>query len=211
INSSFLGVITKRARVDVVNIGGDAGDNIGHRILLYNKVPELMRKLKLLMPEFRTIDKIAYERQPLRVLIRDIIEFSFFFWLIGGGCLLFIYHVNGVGKKEVIDVMIPVLVEVITYLIALLGCIMSYRRKGLYYDDLYLVVVSGVFTRSIQVIPYERIQQIQYFEGPIRNLLGVKSANINIQGSALGLEIISTGCFPKERFLELEEYLKKTY
>ncbi|MCR4716968.1 MAG: PH domain-containing protein, partial [Lachnospiraceae bacterium] len=47
INSSFLGVITKRARVDVVNIGGDAGDNIGHRILLYNKVPELMRKLKL--------------------------------------------------------------------------------------------------------------------------------------------------------------------
>ena len=208
INSTFLGVITKRARVDVVNIGGDSGDTTGHRILLYDKIPELMRKLKLLIPEFKTVDKISYERQPVNVLVRSLIGCTFWFGLICGGSL-FAMSIMWKGMQEVI--IIPALVMLVIYMLTMLGYIMSYKRRGLYYDDLYLVVVNGVFSRSIKVIPYERIQQIEYRDNPIYRLFNVKSATITVEGGSVGMSVIATGQFPVDRYAGVEEHIRKTY
>ncbi len=208
INSTFLGVMTRMARVDVVNIGGDSGDTTGHRILLYDKVPELMRKLKLIMPEFKTVDKISYERQPVNVLVRNLIGCTFWFGLFCGGSMFAMFKMWG-NRDNIL--MIPALFMLVVYLLTMLGFIMSYKRRGLYYDDLYLVVVNGVFSRSIKVIPYERIQQIEYRDNPIFRLFNVKSATITVQGGSLGMSAISTGQFPVDRYAGVEEHLRKTY
>ena len=208
INSTFLGVITRRARVDVVNIGGDSNDTTGHRILLYDKVPELMRKLKLLMPEFRTVDRISYERQPLNVLIRSLIGCTIWFGVICGGSILAMNIMWGDLNGYL---WVPEVGMLAVYLLSMLGFIMSYRRKGLYYDDLYLVVVSGVFSRSIKVVPYERIQQIEYQDNPIFRFFGVKSAAITVQGGSVGMSVIGTGQFPVDNYDRIEEHLRKTY
>ena len=208
INSTFLGVLSKRARVDVVNIGGDSNDTTGHRILLYDKVPELMRKLKLLIPQFKTIDRISYERQPLNVLVRGLIGCTLWFGIICGGAA---YAMNMMWGDMGGYAKIPYFSMLVVYLITMLGFIMSFRRKGLYYDDLYLVVVSGVFSRSIKVIPYERIQQIEYRDNPIFRLFNVKSAAITVQGGSMGMSVIGTGQFQVSRYESVEEHLRKTY
>lgn len=209
INASFLGVLTNRARVDVVNIGGDAGDNTGHRILLYDKNLELKRKLGVLIPELVFPAGINYKKQPINVLVRNLLCVTFWYALIYG-CGYFFLNVIWSKVDLGNNIWIIYGVSLAVYALTILGNVMSYKRRGIYYDEKYLIVVNGVFSRSIEIIPYERIQQVHYNENPFYNMFGVKSATITIQGS-LGMTAIGTGQFDKNYYEGFEKNLKLTY
>ena len=63
--------------------------------------------------------------------------------------------------------------------------IMKYKTAGIFLDDDFVSIVSGKFSKSINIIKYKKIQYIKILQGPISKTLGLQHGTIHILAGLL--------------------------
>ena len=71
-----------------------------------------------------------------------------------------------------------------------------------------IVIKRGVFSKSIENVPYKKIESVGISYSPISKYFGVSNLNYAIRDSTVGKKIDSTGLFHKEIFEEIVQFYK---
>jgi uncharacterized membrane protein YdbT with pleckstrin-like domain len=210
--STFLGRVSRRATVKVINVGGENEDVDGMKILLAGTQQELKERLAVLLPEFAFPNQELLVRQPNRVLYKKVIcnaltlcLFSLCAYL--GFCLA--QRVFAFATSDWVGFI---------WLAVTCGCLvlfvifdlLDYLLNQMYVGERELMISRGKFAKSVLCIPYEKIQYLTYIQGPVEHLLGVSRARVNILASTMSQKQM-VGAFPVEDYERLHEKLEQSY
>lgn len=210
--ATFLGRLSKRAYVKVINVGGEDEDVDGMKILLAGTQEELKQRLAILLPEFTFPEKANIQKQPKRALVRQIVLsaiYQMIFWgALFAGFALAAYKFDG-GLPS-IPVPLIVGVPLALFVLQLVGKLLAYKVTGFAVSEEYLVISRGMFAASTTAIPYKKIQYLQYMQGPIERRLGLQRANVFILASAFS-QMQAMGEFSVEDYDRITEHFRKTY
>lgn len=210
ITSTFVGRLMKRAYVKVINVGGEGEDVDGMKILLCEREEELKKKMAVLFPEFVFPDRDKIQKQPKTAFIKSRITFTIFY-LIFTVCVLIGIHYVGTIYTVNLKVREIVVAGLLVFYVWMFFCAyLSYKITGLSVKEEYFVVSTGTFVRTIECIPYEKIQYIHYSQGPLDQKMGLKHGSVSILASTLSRDHIM-GSFYNEQFEGLEEHIRRTY
>lgn len=212
LKSTFIGRIFRRAYVKVLNVGGEKEDVDGMKLLLFEKYDVLEEQLKVLIPELKFPNINEIHRSPVCVLVKRI--FMAFVVILIMGILGYIVGMSEQSSK-VHNIFVDKAVYIIIAFVAVcvlifLAQVLSYRAAGISVLPEYLVVSSGVFSRNIEFIPYDKIQYVHIESGIIDRMLGIESGYVSILASTAS-RVQSIGKFKREEFRELEGYFRQTY
>lgn len=142
------------------------------------------------MKEFTRVDKKAKTKWRLSRLIGLI-----FLALIAA---VLIFTVNNVWCTVICTaVLLLQLVNMIVY------PIIEYIQWEYLIDDDRIEIKKGIFWRSHTVIPISRIQHVSYKSGPMQNIFGLASVDINTAGGVHSIEEVN-----KETAQKICELLK---
>ncbi len=208
---SFIGRVCKMATVKVIHIGGEGEDANGRILLLADSYQELERKLKVLLPEFELPDIHAFTRPP-----RIVMKFAIFYAFVTAVIVLVLalFAINAIeelaGLGFGVQIAISIATAIMVFAFVWYFRYLSYRAAGILYKKENFVVSKGLFSRTIQTIPYRRIQYIHQKQGVLQRLFGLKSTQVSILANSIS-RIQPIGTFAQENFRELEVKLKETY
>lgn len=211
---SFIGRLCKRATVKVINIGGQGEEVDGMQLLLADTYPELERKLKLLLPEFELPEVDSFTRPPRKYMKLASLYAAFTALVVFGAVLAGIFIGAGMDGLESGDLVkfigIAAVSAIVVFLLVLYIRYLTYRASGILYTKENVVIARGIFARTIQTIPYNRIQYIHQEQGPLQSKMGLMSGHLSILASVFS-QVQMIGVFAEEDFAELERRLKETY
>lgn len=208
---SFIGRLCKMATVKVIHIGGEGEDANGRILLLADSFQELGRKLNVLLPEFELPDIHAFTKPP-RIVMKFAVFYAFVTSVIAFTLVLFAVKWMeepaefDSGAQMAVSIVAAVVVFASVWYLRYLG----YRAAGILYKKESFVVSKGLFSRTIQTIPYKRIQYIHQSQGVLQRLFGLESAQVFILANTIS-SVQPIGTFAQENFKELEAKLKETY
>lgn len=208
---SFIGRLCKMATVKVIHIGGEGEDANGRILLLADSFQELERKLKVLLPEFELPDIHAFIKPP-----RTVMKLAVFYAFATAAIVLAItiFGINGIeelaGFAFEVQMGISIITAIAVFAFVWYFRYLSYRAAGILYKEENFVVSKGLFSRTIQTIPYKRIQYIHQKQGVLQRLFGLESTQVSILANSIS-RIQPIGTFAQENFRELEARLKETY
>lgn len=208
---SFIGRLCKMATVKVIHIGGEGEDANGRILLLADSYQELERKLKVLLPEFELPDIHAFIKPP-RIVMKLAAFYAFVTAILV--LILVMFSVNGIeelaGFAFAVQMAISIGTAIAVFLFVWYLKYLGYRAAGILYKEENFVVSKGLFSRTIQTIPYKRIQYIHQRQGVIQRLFGLESTQVSILANSIS-RIQPIGTFAQKNFKELEAKLKETY
>lgn len=72
----------------------------------------------------------------------------------------------------------------VTALMLFTFSLLSYLRFRFFWDEEFLYLQSGIFTRKLKKIPYERIQSVNTSQSLVHRILGLVSVTVDTAGSA---------------------------
>lgn len=211
---SFIGRLFKRATVKVINIGGQDEQLEGMTLLLADTYSGLERRLKLLLPEFELPELAAFKRPPRRYMKLAGIYAGITAMLLFAGSFVGIHAGAWLGEVKG-TVMIKELgicmgIALLVFALVLYIRFLTYRASGILYTKENVVIARGIFAKTIQTIPYGKIQYIHQEQGPLQHCFGLMSGQLSILASIMN-QTQMIGVFAKEDFEELERRLKETY
>lgn len=204
IRSTFLGRICKHAYVKVINVGGEAEDVDGMKLMLFEPVSKIGEHLKVLLPELE-ISAFTMTKQPLRVLGRNIIVTTFCVGLLAGGFTIGFAKISG---EMPVWWMYAVIAGI--YVFISLCEILTYKTAGMAVLDDYFVICRGTFGKTIEIIPYEKIQYIQTKSGVLDRCMHLRRGSVSILASTAS-QTQSFGRFPEEQTEQLVARFRQTY
>jgi len=208
---SFIGRLCKMATVKVIHIGGEGKDANGRLLLLADSFQELEQRLKVLLPEFELPDIHAFIRPP-----RTIMKIAVFYAFITAVVVLVLvmFGIGGIEELEGFDFEVRAAISAVTavavFVLVWYLRYLSYRAAGILYKEENFVVSKGLFSRTIQTIPYKRIQYIHQAQGALQRLFGLENTKVSILANSIS-RIQPIGTFAQENFRELEKKLRETY
>lgn len=207
----FIGRLCKRAYVKVINIGGQGEEADGMKLLLADSYAELERKLQILLPEFTLPEVEEMRKPPKRVMGFSIAYMAIVAGAVFGGALFGTSVMEGLAvMSSTVQTGICVGSAAAVFFCSVYIRYMMYRASGILFDIENVVISRGIFAKTIQTIPYRRIQYIHEEQGPVQRKLHLKSGYLSILASMFS-QIQNIGIFESNVFQELEERLKKTY
>ena len=206
---SFIGRICKRAYVKVINIGGQGQEADGMKFLLTDSYEELERKLHILLPEFQ-LPEIERMVKPPKRLMGMYRVYSIVCAIAAFAVLECVLALMGENGMDGMDFVIGILTGIVAGGLHLYFCYMKYRASGILYTDSNFILSRGIFTKTIQTIPYDRIQFVHMKQGPVMRKLGLLEGNVSILASALS-QTQYMGIFDNRDFARLEEKFRETY
>ena len=125
-----------------------------------------------------------------------------------------IFGINGIeelaGFAFEVQMGISIITAIAVFVFVWYFRYLSYRAAGILYKEENFVVSKGLFSRTIQTIPYKRIQYIHQKQGVLQRLFGLESTQVSILANSIS-RIQPIGTFAQENFRELEARLKETY
>ena len=169
--------IGKRYMVEVVNVGLDDDETEEQSFFLpYAKREVIEERMKSLLPEFAEGMNIIEEKQPRQI---------WFIWLPAAITFLIIGIIAYAVCLEVfVEAKIPVLVAwcAIGILLLVKKCL-SYRTRGIVFDDKFLKVVDGAFGKRSLLVRYEKIQYLTARQNVIAKKFGLQRGEIHLLAS----------------------------
>ena len=202
IKQTLTGRLFRRYSVDIINVGmGDEKEEFGSCVILASKKDRMYEKIRILLPEFADVNLDKVERQPARVLCKEIVE-----WLVFSGILAVVALVV---DRVFIGIRIYIIVVyLILRMLSLMLIILSYCVKGTYMGDDEIVYVNGSLAREITAIKNRKIQYITLNSTPITRRMGIVSAHIRIlSGGLLG----SIKVIPYCKTEKWDEFISEKY
>lgn len=185
INQSILGRIFNKYKIDVDVIGISDNENESSQITLFESKDVLLEKFDLLLSEFKLdIDK-NFEKQSNKIFS---ISFIKSIMIVGVIDLIIatIYELNLFRNMKII-----IIANVVLILFLIVYYFMKYKTAGIYLGDSFVSIMSGRFSKRINIIQYRKIQYIDVKEGPVSKKLGLNHGEIYIlAGSTVNDKVI---------------------
>ena len=204
IKYSLIGRIVKRPYIKVVNIGGEEDETNGTMLLLSAPYEQLKEQLQLLLPELQLPELPRLNKQPKRVMVKKII-----YEIVAAAVFVILFYII----RSYFPKNIPGLAVLIIYAILAIYILCTVMRNitaGLAVTPNYLVSSEGCFAKNVVMIPYNKIQNIRFSQGPVESALGVKSLTVFILADILN-SVNEISAFPVSYYEPLKEHLRKTY
>lgn len=176
--SPLVSRILGRQYVKLVCVGVGDEQNENSMLLLSGTKKEMLQKLSVLLPEFSLEEGRLVKRDRLSIFSELPRKILYFAVLVA---LMVVF-----GYKNLLD--IPVTwgiylvyaAGIFLILVSLLNTFMSFKTEALAIGENELIVVKGCYEKNITWIPYQKIQQMEYCEGPIRRHFGLATGVVHI-------------------------------
>lgn len=204
--SPLVSRIFGRQYVKLVCVGVGDEENENSMLLLSGTKRDMLQKLSVLLPEFTLEEGRLVKRNRLSIFSELPRKTLYFAILI---VLMVVF-----GYKNMLQ--IPVewgiyliyAAGVFLILVSVLNTIMSFKTEGLGIGENELIVVKGCYEKNITWIPYQKIQQMEYCEGPVRRHLGLATGVVHILAKTLD-SVHEITYVKKEFFEQIEEHILK--
>ena len=194
--------ILGRQFVKVICVGVGDEENENSMLLLSEKKAEMERKLSILLPEFVIQQPEVIPREKNSIW-SEVLGYIILFVICGA--IAIVCGVLDVFKFEVqwlrvviiaICILIPVLSIISTYL--------NFKTCGIGLEKNNLLIIKGSYSKSSIWIPYSKIQELQYAQGPIDRHFDYASGNVYILAAIMD-SFHSTSYFKTEVFDEIRK------
>lgn len=174
INQTILSRIFNKYKVDISVVGlGDDEDEVS-QIILFESKKMMVERFNLLLPEFNLKIDFNFEKQSKKILFISFVK-SLIIMSVLNLIVFVIYELNLFTNMQVI-----MIANLILSVFLLVFYIMKYKTAGIFLDDDFVSIVSGRFSKSINIIKYKKIQYIEILQGPISKTLGLQHGTIHI-------------------------------
>lgn len=198
--------ILGRQFVKVICVGVGDENNENSMILLSEKTEDMKRKLSVLLPEFvvQQPEIIRRNRNSIWSAIMGCI-INMIIW----GAMAIVFGIVNILEIETMWIRIGIIVVCI--LVVLLVGIAEYlniKTCGIGLGQNTLLIVMGNYGKRSTWIPYSKIQELQYEQGPIARRFGYAMGNIYILAAAMDSFHI-TSYFGLEVFDQIHERMLK--
>lgn len=202
LESPVVSRILGRQFVKVICIGVGDEENENSMLLLSETTADMEKKLSILLPEY-VIERpeiISRERNSawsevhgfvIAILILGAIA------IVGGVLDLF-------GIEEMWIQIAIIVVCVLILVLSFVGTYLNFKTCGIGLEENNLLIVTGSYSKSSIWIPYSKIQELQYEQGPISRHFGYASGNIYILAAVLD-SFHATSYFKIEVFEEIRK------
>lgn len=168
-----------RYQIEVINVGTGDEKNESSNILLSCTKKQVKQYMRVLVPEFEDFIDKPIQRQSkkyfihmayglLSVLVGVIIGFSIFNYFI-----------------EILPIWVESLIGGGVLVIFIVGAFAIYYAGGYYVGEDYLIVAKGIFTKTYDMVRYEKIQSVQMREGLMSKVTNLKNSTIFILANKL--------------------------
>lgn len=179
INQTILSRIFNKYKVDISVVGVGNDEDEVSQIILFESKDMLVEQFNLLLPEFNLKIDFNFEKQAKKTLLISLIK-SLIIMGIVDLIVFIIYELNLFTNMQVI-----LIGNLILVVFLLVFYIMKYKTAGIFLDDDFVSIVSGKFSKSINIIKYKKIQYIKILQGPISKTLGLQHGTIHILAGLL--------------------------
>ncbi len=206
---TFISRLCRKAYVKVINIGGQGEEADGMKLLLADSYEGLGSKLQMLLPEFQLPETDRLMRPPKRLMGLYRLH-AFFNAMIATVLCVVTYPLFEEERIGGSVLLISGLVGVAAGCLNLYISYMRYRASGILYGESNFIISRGVFAKTVQTVPYGRIQFIHLRQGPFMRKMGLLGGEVSILASAAS-QTQQIGVFGSNDFERLEERLRETY
>lgn len=204
--SPLVSRIFKRQYVKLVCVGVGDEENENSMLLLSGAREEMYKNLSVLLPEFILEESRFVERDRLSVFSELPRKMIYYAVLI---VLMVVF-----GYKNVLQISVDWGIYLIyaagifLMLVSVLNTVMSFKTEGIMIGENELIVVKGCYEKNITWIPYQKIQQMRYCEGPIRRHFGLATGEVHILAKTLDT-VHAITYVKKELYEQIAEHILK--
>lgn len=195
--SPIFSRILGRQYVKVVCIGVGDEENENAMLLLSEKTDNMKEKLSLLLPEFVIAEPDIIKREKKSVW--STIPGAIF---VFGICITTLVMINAFNEIEIEEMWIRILIATLLVGISVLyivSQILNFKTCGIGLGEDVLLLVQGSYSKTSTWIPYSKIQELEYSQGPILRRFGLAKGTIYILASMID-SINPTSYFKLEVF-----------
>lgn len=191
-----------RQFVKVICVGVGDEENENSMLLLSEKTTDMERKLSILLPEFVI-------QQP-EIIRRE--KHSMWSAIAGYAVCILVWVAIAVvfGVMDVIQIetmwirAMIIVIAIIVLILTGLSTYFNYKTCGIGLEQNNLLIIMGSFYKSSIWIPYSKIQEVQYAQGPIARHFGYASGIIYILAAIMD-SFHPTSYFSMEVFDRIHE------
>ncbi len=204
IEAPVVSRILGRQFVKVICIGVGDEENENSMLLLSEKTVDMEKKLAVLLPEFLIPRPNVIPREKNSMWGP---------WVAYGFCVVIwvaiavAFGIVNVLQIENMWIRAAIIAGAILILIMVaLSTWFNYKTCGIGLEEDNLLIIMGSFHKSSIWIPYTKIQELQYSQGPIARRFGYASGMVSILASMLE-SFHATSCFKIEVFDAIREQM----
>lgn len=200
--SPVVSRILGRQFVKVICVGVGDEENENSMLLLSEKAEDLQEKLSILLPEFviRQPEIIPRDKHSIW---GDVISISIHVLIWGAVAIV-------VGAMDVLEIetvwirALIVIACICILLLLLLGTYLNFKTCGIGMTEDNLLIVMGGYGKTLTWVPYAKIQELEYSQGPIARHFGIANGIIYILAATLS-SIHATSYFELQVFDEIHK------
>lgn len=202
IESPVVSRILGRQFVKVICVGVGDEENENSMILLSEKTEVMREKLSVLLPEFVIKQPEIIPRDKNSVWGEVI---GFLINVLLWGAVAIVFGVIDLLEIETIWIRTTIVaVCVLILCLVLFGIYLSFKTCGIGMAEDNLLIVMGVYRKTATWIPYAKIQELEYSQGPIDRHFGIANGIIYILAATLN-SIHAVSYFKIEVFDEIHK------
>lgn len=195
-----------RQYVEVICVGVGDEENEKSILLLTETKKAMKEKLALLLPEF-TLEEKKMTRRKLHTLWSEITGFAIIVVSTTAAFVCFCV----LDLAEIEDFTIRMFLGIFILLVVvwcLASAFLQFRTEGVCVGEEALVVSSGGFAKRIIWIPYRKIQNMKYSQGPLARHFGYAKGMVVIL-AGIGNAIHDISCFDVVVYRQIQEKILK--
>ncbi|MBR3772158.1 MAG: PH domain-containing protein, partial [Clostridium sp.] len=168
IHQTFIARLLHKYTVELINVGMGDDEKQAVNFIFYTTKEHLMQSMKVLLPEYSDAFDWKIEKQPTGFWIVKLIRFAI------ASLVLFVggYSVFSILADIPYQSYYPYAVIAFITLVEIFN-ILSYRTKGSQMGAHYFIVVDGFIGRRYTIMPYSKIQYVQYHENFVTKRLSM--------------------------------------
>lgn len=175
IKQSLIARICKKYTVEVVNIGmgNEEGEKMNY-LLPYLSEEKMRGAMQVLFPECEIDEFRNYDKQPKSCIVGKIMKVTVVLLVALVGALsVYLY-----GPAELAWYILGAGAAVWLWL--LLVQFLAAKNEGVFFGEDYVKLVTGAFARRYKYIPYEKIQYVEYHQGPLMRRFQTLKADVHV-------------------------------
>lgn len=195
-----------RQYVQLICIGVGDEENENSMLLLSETRENMRKRLEILLPEFVSEEPVV-KRRKKKSIISQLPGMILFNIAVIAGVVL----VAGFNLFELSEIWIRGIIMaagIIVVIMYILVCYLSFRTEGIGIGEEILSIQSGAFQKLTTWIPYQKIQHMEYTQGPICRHLGTAKGVIYILASVLN-SIYGISYFGIEEYEKIHQKILK--
>lgn len=176
--STTFSRMLKRQYVKLICIGVGDEENENSMLLLSETKEDMYRKLSVLLPEF-VLEEAEITKREKQSVCSELPGMIFLY-----GIMLTTAIVIGIiNIFDITQIWIRILVVIACLLVIgfhILAMVLHFYTCGIHVGRNVLTLVNGTFQKEVTWIPYSKIQQITYQQGPICRHFGLAQGTVSI-------------------------------